>query len=68
MLKGIFEKSLEYGKELFACFVDLAKLYDRVSQDKLDKFAKTLEGSAVLYYGGNVQYLPTIKSFYCTTD
>ena len=29
-LKQIFEKSLEHGKDLFACFVDLDKAYDRV--------------------------------------
>ena len=29
-LKQIFEKSWEYGKDLFACFVDLEKAYDRV--------------------------------------
>ena len=30
-LKQIFEKSWEYGKDLFACFVDLEKAYDLVS-------------------------------------
>ena len=35
ILKQIFEKSWEYGKDLFACFVDLEKAYDRVSRDKL---------------------------------
>jgi len=33
-LKQIFEKSWEYSKDLFSCFVDLEKAYDRV-QDKL---------------------------------
>ena len=28
-LKQIFEKSWEYGKDLFACFVDLEKSCDR---------------------------------------
>ena len=28
-LKQIFEKSREYGKDLFACFVNLGKAYDR---------------------------------------
>ena len=27
-LKQILEKSWEYGKDLFACFVDLEKAYD----------------------------------------
>ena len=34
-LKQIFEKSWNYGKDLFSCFVDLEKAYDRVSRDKL---------------------------------
>jgi len=29
-LKQIFEKSWEYDKNLFACFADLEKAYDRV--------------------------------------
>ena len=34
-LKQIFEKSWEYGKDLFAFFVDLEKALDRVPRDKL---------------------------------
>ena len=33
--KQIFEKSWEYGKDLFVRFVDLEKAYDRVPWDKL---------------------------------
>ena len=36
-LKQIFEKSWEYGKDLFACFVNLEKACDRVPRDKLWK-------------------------------
>ena len=54
--KQIFEKSWEYGKDLFACFVDLEKVYDWVSRDKLWK---------VLWeYGVDGQLLRAIKSFY----
>ena len=55
-LKQIFEKSWEYGKDLFACFVDLEKAYDRVPRDKLWKVLQE--------YGVNGQLLRAIKSFY----
>ena len=59
-LKPIFEKSWEYGKDLFACFVDLEKAYDRVPRDKLWK--------VLLEYGIDGQLLRAIKSFYCRPE
>ena len=59
-LKQIFEKSWEYGKDLFACFVDLEKAYDRVPRDELWKVLQE--------YGVNGQLLRTIKSFYCRPE
>ena len=59
-LKQIFEKSWEYGKDLFACFVDLEKAYDRVPGDKLWKVLQE--------YGVNGQLLRAIKSFYCRPE
>ena len=53
----IFEKSWEHGKDLFACFVDLEKAYNRVPQNK---FWKVLQK-----YGVNGHLLCAIKSFYC---
>ena len=59
-LKQIFEKSWEYGKDLFACFVDLEKAYDRVPRDKLWKVLQE--------YGVNGQLLHATKSFYCRPE
>ena len=59
-LKQIFEKSWEYGKDLFACFVDLEKAYDRVSRDKLWKVLQK--------YGVDGQLLRAISSFYCRPE
>ena len=53
-------KSWEYGKDLFACFVDLEKAYDRVPRDKLWKVLQE--------YGVNSQLLRAIKSFYCRPE
>ena len=57
ILKHIFEKSWEYGKDLFACFVDLEKTSDLVPRDQL--LVDLLE------YGVDGQVLHAIKSFYC---
>ena len=56
-LKQIFEESWEYGKDLFAWFIDLEKAYDRVSRNKLWKVLRE--------YGVDGQLLRAIKSFYC---
>ena len=55
-LKQIFEKSWKYGKDLFACFVDLKKAHDRVPRDKLRKVLRE--------YGVDGQMLRAIKSLY----
>ena len=34
-LQQIFEKSWEYTKDVYTCFVDLEKAYDRVTREKL---------------------------------
>jgi len=34
-LQKIFEKSWEYAKDVYTCFVDLGKAYDRVPREKL---------------------------------
>ena len=55
--KQIFEKSLEFGKDLFACFVDLEKAYNQVPPDKLWK--------ALREYGVEGQLLRDVKLLYC---
>ena len=59
-LKQIFEKSWEYGKDLFGCFIDLEKAYDQVPRDKLWKVLQE--------YGVDGQLLRAIKSFYCRPE
>ena len=59
-LKQIFEKSWEYGKNLYACFVDLEEAYDRGPREKLWKVLQE--------YGVNGQLLCAIKSFYCRPE
>ena len=59
-LKQIFEKSWEYGKDLFASFVDLEKAYDWVPPNKLWKVLRK--------YGVDGQLLRAIKSFYCRPE
>ena len=59
-LPEILEKSWKYGKDLFVCFIDLEKAYDRVPRDKLWKVFRE--------YGVNGQLLRAIKSFYCRPE
>ena len=59
-LKQIFEKSWEYVKNLFACFVDLEKAYGQVPRDKLWKILQE--------YGVNGRLLRAIKSIYCRPE
>ena len=60
ILNQIFEKSSEYGKDLFACFVELEKVCNRVPRDKLWKVLQE--------YGIDGQLLRAIKSFYCRPE
>ena len=53
-------KSWEYGKDLFACFVELEKAYDRIPRDKL--------WNVLQEYGVDGQLLRAIKSFYCRPE
>ena len=55
-LRQIFEKSWEYAKDVYACFVDLEKAYDRVPREKLWKVLQE--------YGIDGHLLVAIKSLY----
>ena len=55
-LRQIFEISWEYAKDVFGCFVDLEKAYDRVPRDKL--------WGVLQEYGIDGHLLMAIKSFY----
>ena len=54
------QEILGIWQNLFACFVDLEKVYDRVPRDKLWKVLQE--------YGVNGQLLRAIKSFYCRPE
>ena len=58
--KQIFEKSWDYDKDLFACFVNLEKAYDRVSRDKLWKIFQE--------YVDDDQLLRAVKLSYCRPE
>ena len=47
-LKQIFEKSWEYGKDLFTCLVDLVKAYDQVPPDLGINFEKFYRSMALM--------------------
>jgi hypothetical protein len=55
-LRQIFEKSWEFARELYACFIDLEKAYDRVPREKLWKVLQE--------YGVDGQLLTAIRSLY----
>ena len=55
-LRQIFEKSWEYAKDVFACFIDLEKAYNLISRDKLWR--------VVQEYGIHGHLLMAIKSLY----
>ena len=59
-LKQVFEKSWEYAKDVYACFVDLEKAYDRIPRNQL--------WSVLLDYGVDGQLLQAIKSLYSQSE
>jgi len=59
-LQQIFEKSWEYAKNFYTCFVDLEKAYDRVPHEKL-------WGVLREYSAGN-RLLLVVKSLYSCSE
>ena len=55
-LQQVFEKLWKYAKEVYTCFVDLEKAYDRVPKDK--------RWTVLLEYDVRDQLLAAIKSLY----
>ena len=55
-LQQIFEKSWEYAKDVYTCFVDLEKAYDRVTHEKLSGVFRE--------NGGDDRLLLAVKSLY----
>ena len=48
-LQQVFEKSWEYAKEVYICFVELEKTYDRVPRDKYDVRGQLFDAIKLLY-------------------
>ena len=57
--RQIFTKSWEYGKNLFACIVDLEKAYERVPPDGLCKVLRKYGVDDQLLRALKVNLLPT---------
>ena len=59
-LRQTFEKFWKYAKDVFACFVDVEKAYDRIPRDKLWRVLQE--------YGIDGHLLMAIKSPYCQSE
>ena len=59
-LQQIFEKSWEYAKDVYTCFVDLEKAYDRVPREKLLEVLRE--------YGVDGRLLLCVKSLYSCSE
>ena len=59
-MRKVFEKSWVHAKDVFACFVDLEKAYDRVPRDKLWRMLQE--------YGIDRHLVMAIKSLHCHPD